>query len=241
MENILCGSWTFRLTSDNFLCVCVTFRQLSVCLQDIPSTFCVSAGLSVNLRELYMQPRNLPSTFRATAGPSVTSINICTFSRTSVNIPCDRGTFRYLQSTFWVVAGVSAKFRQLCLSPQDLPSTFVKYPWFHRNFFQHFLHSWDLPSTSVDLPCICRAYHKLASTYREAARPPANFPYVRCSVNIPCVRRTCQLRSTSLYYSVVQAVQQRFLPRTHEIFFYDSCYFHYSVVRAVRLCWTSLN
>ena len=75
--------------------------------------------------------------------------------------------------------GLSDNFRQLCLSPQDLPSTSVKFSWFHRNFCQHFLHPWDLLSTSVNFPCICRAYRKLPSTYREAAGPPANFPYVR--------------------------------------------------------------
>ena len=133
--------------------------------------------------------------------------------------------------------GLSANFCQLCLSSQDLLSTSVKFPWFHKNFCQHFLHPWDLPSASVDFPCICWTYCKLTSTYREAAGPPANFPYVHLTFCQHSMRPQDLLTSFNFpLYSVVQAVQQRFLPRTHEIFSYDSCYFHYSVVQAVRLC-----
>ena len=91
-----------------------TFCLLSVHPRDYLSNFCVSAEHCVIFSKHYVRPRDLPST----------SVNFCTFSAPSVNIPCDRGTFRHLQSTFCAVVGLSANFRQLFVHLRDLPSTF---------------------------------------------------------------------------------------------------------------------
>ena len=185
VKNILCGSWTFRLTSDNFQCgrgsfrqvfvhhqdlqsssvnipcsrglpsTCVnfssgrgTYRQLSVQPRDHSPTFRASEGpsinfpyvwgRSINFRQLSVHPRDYPSNFCVSVehcvifskhfvrprGLTSTSVNFSTFSAPSVNIPCDRGTFCHLQSTFCAVVGLSANFCQLSVRLRDLPSTF---------------------------------------------------------------------------------------------------------------------
>ena len=191
------------------------------------STFLESAGLSGHFRQISVVPWDLPSTFPASMGPSV-------------SIPCLRRTFsrlpstfvhpQDLPSTFRVFAGPfirfpydSGTFRQV---PTDVHGTFCQLPSTScasavpsNNFRKHFVHPQNLPSTSVDFPCIvnlCQLFVRpgdLLSTFCLAGSP---------SINIPCIHRTCQLSSTSLYYTVVQAVQQSFLPQTHEIFSYDS-------------------
>ena len=87
-------------TSVTFPSICGTFRQLlstfcaserssinfsehSVRLKDLPSIsvkFCESAGHFIYFHQYFVSPLDLPSTFRASAG-------------TSVNFPCDHGTF----------------------------------------------------------------------------------------------------------------------------------------------------
>ena len=92
----------------------INFCQLSVHLRDYPSNFCVSAEHYVIFSKHSVRPQDLPST----------SVNFCTFSAPTGNIPCDRGTFRHLQSTFCAVVGLSANFCQLSVHLWDLPSTF---------------------------------------------------------------------------------------------------------------------
>ena len=53
-------------TSVNFLCTCGIFRKQSARPQNLPSA---SAGLTVNLRQLFVRPVDFPSTFLASAGP----------------------------------------------------------------------------------------------------------------------------------------------------------------------------
>ena len=253
VENILCGSCTFRLTSDNFLCGCVTFRQLSMHLWYHPSSFSASAGYSVNVscvRRTFCKPM----------------WTLCAPEEPSFSSPCDRRTFCKLPSTFvhsWellltfrAIVGPSVTFMQLSEWSWVVLPTFVNFAWVRRTFRQLPSNFHGSTGTSVNIFFIRGTFRQHQSTFRASAGLTVSLrqlivklrdllPTFRTSgwpsVNIPCVRRTCQLRSTSLYYSVVQAVQQGFLPWTHEIFSYDSCYFHYSVVPAVRLCWTSLN
>ena len=228
----------------------VNFHQLSVRLSDLPWTVLMAAWPSVK--------------FLCGCGHSVNFLCVSTtFRQYPPFLPCIHwpsvslhllSVLRNFPSIFRASTGPSVNFCQLSLSLWDILSTSVKFPLFREIFHQQFLHSRDilstsvnflskcrifrkqyarpqsLPSASVYFPCIWGNYRTLASTFHEAGWP---------SVSIPCIRRTCLLRSTSLSYSVVQAVQQRFLPRTHEIFSYYSCYFHYSVVPEVRLCWTS--
>ena len=199
----------------------VNFRHLSIfcwTFCKLTSNLCSSEGSSVNFLCIHGTFGKLLSTFLESAGHSVNFRHISVGPRDlpstfhasmgpSVNIPCLRRTFSRLPSTF--------------VHPQYLPSTSVNILCTRGIFRKQSARPQNLPSTSVDFPCICGTYRKLASTFREAGGPP---------VNILCIRRTCQLSSTSLYYSVVQAVQQSFLPQTHEIFSYDSWCFHYSVV-----------
>ena len=237
----------------NFPCIHGTFcRHLS--------TFLESAGPSVKFpwvhgifRQHSLHPRDLPGNFHASAGPSVNiSCLRRTFGRLQSNLvrlqdllstfcvspgsfirfPYGSRTFCQVLTAFRTSIGPFVNFRQLFVHPQYLPSTSVNISWTSVIFRKQSAWPQNLPSALVDFPCICRTYCKLASTFREAGWP---------SVNIPCIRRTYQLCSTSLYYSVVQAIQVSFLTQTHKIFSYDSWYFHYSVVRAVRLYWTSLN
>ena len=212
VENILCGSWTFHLTSDNFQCGrgsfcqvfmrqqnlqsssvnipcsrglpstcinfsrgCGTYRQLSVHPWDLSPTFRVSEGpsmnfpyvrgSSINCRQLSMHLRDYPSNFWVSAEHCVifsknsvrpcslpsTSANFFKFSTPFVNIPCDRGTFRHIQSTFCAVVGLSATFCQLSVRLQDLSSAFHA--------------AVDVTSTF------------LSSTFCASERPSVNFPY----------------------------------------------------------------
>ena len=84
VENILCGSWTFRLTSDNFLYGQGSFRQVFMRKQDLqsysvnipcsrrlPST-CVNISCGRGTyRQLSVHPQDLSPTFRASEGPSI--------------------------------------------------------------------------------------------------------------------------------------------------------------------------
>ena len=171
--------------------------------------------------------------------------------------------------SWWIVPRMHRRLTEvdgMSIRMLDLPSTFCASKRlrsiFHVSAESSFTFH-QLPSTSrapagasiINLHCR-RTFRHHQSTFRASAglnvnlrqlfvRPGNLLPTFHMSgwpsVNIPCVCRTCQLCSTSLNYSVVQAVQQRFLSRTHEIFSYDPCYFHYSVVLAVWLSWTSLD
>ena len=156
VENVLWGSWNLRITSDNFLCGCVTYHQLSVRLRYHPSSFSESAGYSINFlcvrRTFYKLPstlvhsRELPLTFLETAGPSVNFRQISRFHRnfcqhflhlwdlpsTSVDFPCICRAYRNLSSTCCEAAGPPANF-----------------PFIRLTFCQHSLHPQDL-STSFN-------------------------------------------------------------------------------------------
>ena len=125
-------------------------RQLSV----RPRTFC----------QLSLRQHNLPSIFAI--------------------FPCIHWTFCKLASTFCASEkfpsifcasmGPSVNFCQLSLSPRDIPSTSVKFLWFHGIFHQHLLHSWDVLSTSVNFPCIHSTFHQLPSTFRAPTESSVN-------------------------------------------------------------------
>ena len=68
-----------------------------------------------------------------------------------------------------------------------------------------------------------------------------------CSWNYSAVRAVHLNGTTLKYCSIIllHSITRKFqqfkrveLHRTHEIFFYDPCFLHYSVVLAVRLCWS---
>ena len=213
----------------HFTCSRGTFLQLSVQPQDFPSTF--------------VHSRELPLAFRAIVGPSMTFSQLSEQSRaflpTCVSFAWVRRTFHQLPSNFCGSAGFSVNIFCTRGNFCQLPSTFrapagafVNNLHGRRTFHQHQSTFCASTGLNVNLRQLFVSPADLLPTFRISGWP---------SVNIPCVRRTCQLRSTSLNYSVVQAVQQRFLSRTHEIYSYDPCYFHYSVVPAVRLSWTFLK
>ena len=106
----------------------INFCQFSLCTRDLPSTFRVYAGSSinflcvdgtffklsaqvqdfVNFRQLYMHPLVLPSTFCASAEPSVNFVSIFFI----------RGTFykRFVQPRLF-----HHSFQQLSVYPWDIP------------------------------------------------------------------------------------------------------------------------
>ena len=167
--NFLCGCRTYRqLTvqprdhsptfhasegpSINFPYVCWcsnNFRQLSVHPKDYPSNFCVSTEHCVIFSNHYVRPQGLPST----------SVNFCTFLAPSVNIPCDHGSIYQLSSTLRASTGPSVNFCQLSLSPRDIPSTSVKFPWF-----------WE-----INIFCIRGTFCQYLSTFCASTVPSINF------------------------------------------------------------------
>ena len=226
-------SWDLPLTFRGTVGPSVTFSQLSVWSRVFPSAFVTFLCVCETLRQLSVHPRELLSTFRDCAGPLVAFCQLCirgTFRQFSV-LPQD------LSSAFCTAAGLSVKFRQLSVRLWDLLSTSVNFPCAFSspsNFcapagsFLNILHGY-------------RTFHQHQSTFRASVGLTANLRqlFVRpgyilstfClagwpSVNFHCIHGTCQLHSNSLYYTVVQAVQQSSLPRTHKIFSYDCCYFH---------------
>ena len=135
-------------TSINFPCSRETFRQL-------PPILCAAWRPSINLRQLSVQPEDLPST--------------------SVHFSCCRQTFR-----------------QLFVSPGDIPSTSVNFPCSRETFIQ-------LPSTFLSGGTLFVNIHQISlqpgdlSTFRAAGRLSVHF------VNIPCSRETlCLLLSFSV-------------------------------------------
>ena len=136
------------------------------------------------------------------------------------------------RSIFHVSAGFSFTFHQLPSTSRAPAGASIINLHGRRTFCHHQSTFCASAGLIVNLRLLFVTPADLLPTFRMSGWP---------SVSISCVHRTCQLCSTSLNYSVVQAVQQRFLSRTHEIFSYDPCYFHYSVVPAVRLSWTFLK
>ena len=97
--NILCGSWTFRLTSDNFLCGWGTCRQVFVLQLDLQSSSVNNpCGLGI-YRQLSVHPWDPSPSFRASEVPSI---------------------------NFMYVRGRSINFRQLSVHPREYPSNFCE-------------------------------------------------------------------------------------------------------------------
>ena len=113
----------------------INFRQLSMYLRDYPSNFCLSAEHCVIFSKHSVQPWGFPST----------SANFCTFSAPPVNIPCDRGSFSHIQSTFCAVMGLFATFCQLFVRLQDVSLTFLAPAHPSINFHLHSMRPRDLP------------------------------------------------------------------------------------------------
>ena len=137
------------LTSINFPCIRLTFRELSLWQRGLPSNFCVVAYICKHS----LCQHNLPST--SVKFPWFHGIFRQHFLHpwdilsTSVNFPCicstfhqlpstfrtpvgsfvknlrGRRTFRQHQSTFRASAGLIVNLRQLFVRPVDLPSTFL--------------------------------------------------------------------------------------------------------------------
>ena len=192
VENIVCGSWTFRLTSDNFQCGRGSFRQVFVCQKDLqsssvnipcsrelPST-CINYSCGCGTyRQLSVRPRGLPSN----------SVNFCTFSAPFVNIPCDHGIFRQLQSTFCAVVSLSANFCILSVRLRDLPSIFLAPVKPSVNFHQLSVRPRDLPWTflmaagpSIKFCVLLRTFCQLSSRQHNLASISAIFS----CINFPC-------------------------------------------------------
>ena len=104
-QNVLCSCWTFCQLQST---IRVTFCQHFLCPRDLQSSFCASAGSSINFqcslgtcRQHCFRPWDLPST--------------------SVNFPCLRGAFGQLSvrprdflSIFPVGGGPSVNFSCVC-------------------------------------------------------------------------------------------------------------------------------
>ena len=177
-------------TSVNFLCSLGTLRQHSAHPRDPQSTFCASAG---------------------------SSINFCTAHRPSVHILCGQRTICQLQSTFYGSMGPSlnfpcgrAIFHQHSMWLEDHPSTFLASVGLSVNF-----HECVSMGLYVNFTCVRRlpptlcASRGLVSTFCVSAGPSANFCQLpvrlryhpssfsapaRYSVNFSCIRRTfCKL------------------------------------------------
>ena len=118
--NFPCGRENFRQVLAGR--IFVSLRQISVKLDDIPST-------SVYFPCCWETFRKLPSTFRTSRSPSANSINFL-YSRgtsiTFVNFPCGRETFRQLPSNFCAARRLSMNFLQFSVMPADFPKNFHK-------------------------------------------------------------------------------------------------------------------
>ena len=188
-----------------------TIRQLSVRLWYHLSTFHTSAIHSAKFHQISVLPRDLPSTFHAAADIPSTFFASAQPLATSIN-------FQYVCWTF----------RELFLWQRNLPSNFRAFAGPSINFSQVFVHPRKLLWTN----CCRRTFCQHQLTFRASAWYTVNLRqlFVRLgdllstlhptgwtSVNFPCVRGTCQIHSTSLYYSVVQAVQEFPTPNSWNI------------------------
>ena len=181
VEYILCGSWTFCVTSDNFLCARGSFHQVFVRQQHLQSPFVnipCSRGLPsacVNLlcgcgtyRQLSLQVRDHLPTFRASEG---LSINFPYVWRRSINFHQLSVHPRDYLSNFCVSAEHCVIFSKHFVRPQGFPSTSVKFCTF------------SAPSgkISCDHGSICQilsTFHASAdikSTFLAPAQPSVNF------------------------------------------------------------------
>ena len=155
--NFSCGRDTFcQLLST--LCVAWRFSDNFSELSELPREFLT---ISVNctcsqktLCLLFVQPGDLPSTsvnFPLQLGDSlIISVNFLyhqenfcqclstlhAVSKTTINFPCGRETFRQLLSTFCAAGRPSVNFCQLSVRPGDIPSTSVYFPCGQENFGQ---------------------------------------------------------------------------------------------------------
>ena len=136
-------------------CVCGTFCQL-------PSTFRVSAGPSVNFLYVCRNFRQLPSTFCASNG-------------TSINFPYVCWTFRQLYVR-------PQDLRQLSVWPWDFPSISVILLCVCGTFCLLSVHPNYHPLTfrasagpSVNFLCGRGTFRQLQSTFRVASGPPSTF------------------------------------------------------------------
>ena len=142
-----------------------TFRQLSVRLQNLPSTSVKFLCVRATICQFSIRQRDLPST--------------------SVNLLCVRGTFRKLSLTFYASVGhpsnihaaagflstfinfmyVSEIFRKLSVCPRDLPSTSIN---FLSVCVKYFVRKLDLPlnfrQLSVWLWDLLLTFHASAGT-----------------------------------------------------------------------------
>ena len=155
------------------------FRQLSVWLRVLPSSFCASEGPSVVFHKHFVQLRTsvnlrqLASTFCAAAGPSVHFP--CSY-RHYVNFPCTRTTFCQLPSTFCASKRPfanfpygSGAFRQISVWPRtfcqlyllrNYPSIFCASTGPSVNFCQFSLSPRDIPSTSIKFSWFRGIFHQ---------------------------------------------------------------------------------
>ena len=138
--------------------------------RDHPSTFCASAGLSVNIRQISVLPRDLLQLSMRHAFPSSNSINFCqnyVSMRPSENILCGHWTFRQLLSTFCTSEGQSINYLCICGTFRQPPSTSAGH--------------------SVNFLCIRGTFHQLSvrpqkfcqlpPTFRAPAGPSVNISY----------------------------------------------------------------
>ena len=138
----------------NFPCGRGTFRQHSLLLENHPSTFLASVGLSVNFRECSVHPWDFTSILHASVNFRQLSVHpgkLCQLSlylrylqRTSVNFLCICGIIhqvlvhlRDIPSTFRASTGPSVNLRELYVQPRNLPSTFHAAAGPSVNFHQH--------------------------------------------------------------------------------------------------------
>ena len=153
----------FPSTFGNFTSISETFRQFSVRPQDLPSTSInfLSVRGKHFVRKLDLQSSSinilcshgtfcpLVSTFRAAVGPTV-------------NFPCIRGTYRQLSVH---LRDHSSTFR----TSGDVPSTSVNFLCVRGTIRQIFVCQRNIVSSSINIPCGCRAFHQLPSTFHASA------------------------------------------------------------------------
>ena len=187
--------------SVSFLCIRGSVHQLSVHPRDHLSTFRVSAGLFVNIRQIFVLPQDLMQLSIWHAFPSSNSINFSVYgtgsvaTEPSVNFRQPSVRPRDNLLTICASAGTSVNivnslcdrriFRKLSVHPCELPSTFPTSTGPSINLYTNIL-------------CICGTFCQLSvhpwdlsATFRESAEISST------SVNFLYGHRTfCQHAST---------------------------------------------
>ena len=148
------------------LCVHGTFFKLAAQPQDfcqLPSTLRASAGPSINFLCVRGTVCQRPSTFCVCVGPS--KKGSCSRG-SSINFPCNHGTFRQLSMRPWdlpstsrMSVGHSMNYRQLSVHPRDDPSTFRMSAGHSMNYRQLCRAS---EGPSVSFPCVHGTFHQLS-------------------------------------------------------------------------------